>query len=119
MYDFYWNFLQERRLNDLASDARRESTSTLLRTESTNDRIDALLLMNMAMWSILQDKLGVPDEQLMRRVQEIDLRDGKLDGKPPAIAVRCTKCGREQSPRHKKCLYCGGEVSKPSPFAGI
>ena len=49
---------------------------------------------------------------------EIDLRDGKADGKITAHPLRCPSCDRVSSSRHAKCLYCGQEF-EGSLFGGL
>ena len=73
------------------------------------DRLDRLVLVNMAMWSLLQEKTGLTEQDLMDRVQQVDLADGQLDGKARKPPARCPDCERMMSPRHKRCLYCGAD----------
>jgi hypothetical protein len=79
-------------------------------------RTERLALVNMALWSLLRDRLGVSDEDLEKRIEEVDLSDGKLDGKITRTVVKCLRCSRMVSRRHKKCLYCGAERADFSPF---
>jgi hypothetical protein len=79
-------------------------------------RIDALVLANLAMWSILREKLGVTDEELEARVKELDLADGQQDGKLRVGPRMCEKCKRPNSPRWRKCLYCGHAFAASTPF---
>lgn len=83
------------------------------------ERLEKLILMNMAMWSLIQEKTGLSEEDLMQRVQEIDLRDGVADGKITRTIKQCGHCGRTISKRHTKCLYCGSEVLTETPFESI
>lgn len=79
--------------------------------------IERLLIVTEALWTILREKIEVDEEELVRQMVAIDLRDGKLDGKlaktPP---VPCPKCKRVVAKRHTRCLYCG-ELIRPEPFA--
>lgn len=43
--------------------------------------IERLLLITEGLWNILRDEHGYDDELLVRRVLEVDLKDGKIDGK--------------------------------------
>lgn len=79
-------------------------------------RLDRAMLACEAMWTLLSEKLSVSEEELVQRIQEIDLRDGKLDGKYKRNPVACPKCKRTISPRFIKCMYCGQPV-QPDPFA--
>ncbi len=126
MFDFLWNLHQQCRINELSADLARAKTTPDSHidevTEYTvvlQDRIDKLLLINMAMWSFMEEKLGLNEAQLAERVRQIDLRDGTLDGRPPQTAAVCDKCHRPMSRRHLRCLYCGGQTHQGSPFTGV
>jgi ribosomal protein S27AE len=82
-------------------------------------RIERLTLVNLAMWSLLREKLGFTEENLLERVREIDLQDGVLDGKAARQTSKCSQCGRMMSARHNKCLYCGHEELVRTAFDAI
>ena len=48
-------------------------------------------------------------------VNEVDMRDGVLNGKNQRSIVECAACGRKVSGLHAACLYCG-EVIDSSVF---
>lgn len=58
------------------------------------DRVDRLSLICMAMWSLLQDKTQMSEEDLMERVKMLDLMDGKADGKATKTVSQCSRCDR-------------------------
>lgn len=99
--------------------ATRDARESLLQATSHEERLDTMALIMTAMWSIMQDRLGVTDAELVQRMQEFDLRDGKLDGKVAPSSSKCASCGRVMSPRYKRCIYCGGESLEARSFAGI
>ncbi|UCE59105.1 MAG: hypothetical protein JSU63_16875 [Phycisphaerales bacterium] len=80
------------------------------------ERLDRAMLACEAMWSLLRDKLGVTDVELVQRINDLDLSDGKLDGKVRKSAVSCPKCNRTISPRFPQCMYCGQPIVH-DPFA--
>ena len=80
------------------------------------DRIDRLTLVSMAMWSLLQDKTKLTEEDLLERVKTLDLMDGVADSKATRTMQRCQKCNRPMSMRHQRCLYCGHEKLVQSAF---
>jgi len=59
------------------------------------------------------EEVGFTKEAQLAKIEEIDLRDGKLDGKLHLIN-ECTQCKRKSAPRHNNCLYCGAKISKSS-----
>ncbi len=60
-----------------------------------------------ALWEILADEHGWTIEHLHKKLYEVDMRDGVLDGKNQRSIVKCPNCGRTVSGRHPACLYCG------------
>lgn len=85
-----------------------------------NRRLERLLLVNAALWSLLQDKLGLTEQDLIDRVKVLDEMDGKADGKlSRGGAIKCHDCGRTLNPRHGKCLYCGAERRLSSAFEAV
>ena len=96
-----------------ANDARRQGE--LLQCD-----VEKLFMLTEALWTILKERHGYTDADLVRRINEIDLRDGKLDGKVATEKVQpdCTHCGRKLIGKRPVCLYCGGEVHPvdPEPF---
>ncbi len=87
-------------------DARRARTDV----DALEARLDKALLACEAMWTIMRDKFGLDDAQLVERINDIDLSDGELDGKTRKPAVACPKCGRKISQRFPKCMYCGQPI---------
>ena len=83
------------------------------KVRALEQKLERATLLNQALWEILRDKAGLTDDDLVKKAQEIDLRDGVKDGKITAQAVRCPKCKRVVNSRHGKCLYCGLEFDKP------
>lgn len=74
--------------------------------------IERLLMIAEALWSILKEKHGYTDDELMNRITEIDRRDGKVDGRvaqsPPAT---CPRCNRTLERKRPFCLYCGQAIA--------
>jgi hypothetical protein len=99
-----------------ASSAARTSQREVAHLE---ERIDRLALVCMAMWSLIQDKTRVTEEELMERVKAIDLMDGVEDSKATRSVAKCSNCSRTMSPRHRRCLYCGADKLVQSAFDAV
>ncbi len=99
-----------------AAQAKGEARRASTRSEDVERQLDRTLLACEAMWTILRDKLGVTDLELVERINEIDLSDGKLDGKVRKTAVSCPNCSRTISGRFPQCMYCGQPLVR-DPFA--
>jgi len=86
--------------------------------EDLSERIDRLVLISAAMWSILEDN-GATVEQLKARIEQIDSEDNVADGKLTARPTPCTKCDSLIAPGLEACQYCGEPVrtkDSSSPF---
>ena len=99
-----------------ASRSASQATSAKEETRWLEDRLDRLTLACMALWELVEERTGLTEEDLYDKAQEIDLRDGKADGKVTKTVLNCPKCQRVMSPKHKRCLYCGEEGLESSPF---
>ncbi len=122
MLEFLWEFEQHRRIAEAEGQANRAAHNAREahhKSSSHESRLDTMTLAVMAMWSILQDRLGVTEAQLVERMQQLDLSDGKVDGKVAQPSSTCGSCSRVMSARYKRCIYCGGESLDIRPFAGI
>ncbi len=75
-------------------------------------------MITEALWTIVKEELKIDDEQLQRRIIEIDMRDGKYDGKAARDGgpQSCPNCARPISNRRPVCIYCGKQIL-PDPFA--
>ena len=98
---------------------KRRQEAAAITISTLDERFDKLSLVCLAMWSLLQEKTHLTEEELMERVRAIDLADGVADGKVTRTVRQCTQCGRTMSPRHRKCLYCGAEELKESAFDDV
>ena len=78
--------------------------------------VERLLMITEAMWGFLKEQHGFSDEKLIQRVMEIDLEDGRLDGRVKKTApMQCSSCERAVARRHVKCIYCGTPIVR-DPF---
>jgi ribosomal protein L32 len=80
------------------------------------EELDRLSLVCRAMWSLLQDTSGLTEQDLMRRMEEVDLQDGQRDGRVRPKVVVCSSCGRNNNGRHTACLYCEMPIERESAF---
>jgi hypothetical protein len=90
----------------------RAATDVRTQNEFIQCDVEKLFMLTEALWTILKEKHGCTDAELVQRVQEIDLRDGKLDGKVAKVNPDCPKCGRKLMGKRPVCLYCGAEVAR-------
>jgi len=70
------------------------------------EKVDSLSLICRAMWSMLRDKYGLSEQELMERLRQIKEAD----------APACPSCGRIMNRNYNRCLYCGHEGENTSVF---
>ena len=85
----------------------KENSALVTRVECLEDNIDRLTLITQALWELLQKKLGIEESELTLLIEEIDLRDGRLDGKISKTPQKCSKCNQSVSVKTNVCFYCG------------
>ena len=91
------------------------SSSSLEAWAELDARVDRLLLVIEAMWSMLKED-GHTDEELAARIAEIDNSDGVADGRKVLPAVTCRSCGSKVMVGIPRCQTCGtatGAVAGP------
>jgi len=85
------------------------------KNQNTAVDIDKLFLITHALWELLKTEHGYTDEVLAQKVLEVDMADGRLDGKVAKTErPNCSSCGKKLS-RHPTCMYCG-TVNIRCPF---
>jgi formylmethanofuran dehydrogenase subunit E len=101
---------------NLFSEHSNHHSGTKSQLRDLQARVEKLELISEALWEILQKETRLSEADLIERITEIDLRDGKFDQKKKKTpAVECRKCHRMNSKRHSRCLYCG-EIFLVGPF---
>jgi hypothetical protein len=97
-----------RSVSDAKAEARKASTDV----EILEDEVERMYMVIEALWGMVKESGKFTDDDLIERVAEIDLRDGKLDGRasektaPPI----CPSCSRTMKRHRPQCLYCGTMV---------
>ena len=113
-----WDMIQQSQIHDAQSstaDALRRTDQVRREVDRSQATIDALALSCAAMWELLSERLGVTEQELVAKIEEIDMRDGKLDGKIASAKQQCPGCGRSNNSKRSRCLYCGTNLPR-SPF---
>lgn len=93
-------------------DARRAKTDILL----IQNQIESLALTSQAMWELLRDNTKLTEKDIERKIGEIDLRDGRGDGKIGNSILKCENCNRNVSSTRRHCLFCGHQQTKDHVF---
>lgn len=100
-----------------AAQGKTTAQNAEMMAQELRRQVNKLTLINMALFEILHEKLGLTEAELQAKMTEIDLRDGHLGGDVPHTPpVSCEACGKTYSKRHNHCLYCGHINMSGSPF---
>ena len=130
MLDLIWNFFQQGKLieHDFKTkmhDAKLKSQShkqTYIeaRVRELEKRHEQLKLVTLALWSLLRDHSGLKESELREYVDEIDLLDGRRDGKADLgkEKILCDGCDRTVLTTSVACPYCGTPNKMGNPFTG-
>lgn len=71
-----------------------------------NERVDRLVLVVQAMWSLLEEN-GYTAEDLQLRISALDAADGVADGTITRQPRRCPSCGAMVGAGLDHCQFCG------------
>jgi hypothetical protein len=108
--NFLREFSQEGRIRGAeqrANQAVEKTIDAASTVDALKRRVDAMALANQALFEALRDRVGVTEEEVIRRMAEIDARDGVKDGKMGARVVQCRRCSKPVSTTRQRCMYCG------------
>lgn len=118
MSDFIWEFYQHGKIIGAAADAKHALSKVY---ESKADigsvqiKLDRLLLLNQALWSLVKQQTCLSETDLMQEIQRLDLLDGRLDGKL-AETKKCNKCSTVLAASAASCYTCGAQSTVDSAF---
>jgi hypothetical protein len=99
--------------------AAKKSMDARSEVQVLRTAIDRLILVDRALWEIIAESQGLTEEYLLNKVNEIDLRDGVLDGKMREPLRKCSSCGKMLQQGYVKCIYCGTKNEVANPFQSI
>ncbi|MBN2723804.1 MAG: hypothetical protein JXR95_07020 [Deltaproteobacteria bacterium] len=107
-FDLFDFFREPNLVNDFTSLKQTSMNEAMEMTNSKlQERYNMLLIATQAMWELFSEKLELSEKDLAKRIIEIDLRDGKLDGVYKKAPVQCPNCDAKISREFKRCLFCG------------
>jgi hypothetical protein len=100
----------------MAADAAADARTAQEQADSLSNDVDRLLMITEALWTLLKKQNGYDDDVLENLINEIDMRDGHLDGHmPKAPPQPCPYCGKMLARHRPTCLYCGKAILQ-DPF---
>jgi hypothetical protein len=93
----------------VAQGAKSAARGAASKADELEVQVNRLTLFAIALAELLAERGSLTEELLMKKVAEIDLRDGRRDGRmqtslPPQP---CPSCDRMLAAYHLQCIYCG------------
>ena len=118
----WWELYALGRLQQVSQDASyaaQRAASNIdmvqIKLQGIEQHVDRLTLTTVALIEILRERHGVSDAELEAKMREIDMRDGRQDGRiqQQRQPSNCPACGRPNGPMRATCLYCGAPLPAP------
>src|SRR6476660_2719754 len=94
MLDLIWDLWQQQRIGELErqqQDAGGKVADAHERVRAVDDTVAKLMTTTAAMWSIVKEKTGATDEELLARVRKMEGEEGRAQA---GQATACPQCGR-------------------------
>src|SRR5688500_15897868 len=98
--DILFDLYQQRQIGEAqsrASDAKNASDQLRFEVRDLKRRADALTIACQALWEIVRAQGSLGDEALVAKMQEVDARDGRADGRISTTLLPCPTCGRKSN----------------------
>ncbi len=114
-----WEAYQQTRIagaERTAESAEAKVDRSAKMVEDLQRQVERLSLACQAMWELLQQCSDLTEDDLDKKILEIDGRDGCVDGKIGVQALDCPACGRKTSSKRNSCVMCGAPIKRPYPF---
>lgn len=113
-----WDISQEAQINDVRREtSRAQNSANEAKSElaAMQRQLDHLTLLCQSMWEVLREETGITEEQFRAKINEIDIRDGKADGKINPQVFPCPSCGANCNSARQRCTMCGADISGHKP----
>jgi hypothetical protein len=115
-----WDLFQQAQIRDAhtgADTARLRAEIAERKVVELEDKVQALSLACQAMWELMSQAHGLSEHELLSKMTEVDLRDGKLDGKlSTEVVTECPDCGHKAKRVRMNCYWCGTKLASSTPF---
>lgn len=122
MLDFLWNAGQSAQIHETRRQiAKSEETALDAKSQVAllEHKLARLTLVTEALWEIVKHQTGRKDTDLVAIMTDLDLSDGKRDGKHHRPIANCHQCGRVFQRAHARCMYCNTPNPGVSAFDGL
>lgn len=121
MEEYIWSIQKAYQTEEQEQEAIRAASKAGVPSDemrSLSSQVDRLTLACQAMWELVRERTELTEEDLAQKIEEIDARDGEVDGKMGARIVPCPSCGRNSNSRRSSCVWCGEPIEREHAFEG-
>lgn len=91
----------------LLRETQTDTDDSSERIRKLEDKLGNLSLVTEALWNLLNKRTRLSDEDLAASISEV-IQSRKTREE---TRLTCIKCKMQNSIHHKKCMYCGGELT--------
>lgn len=85
--------------------------STSAEAALSRNQYERLMLITEALWEIMKEEHNYTDEKLIEKLKQIDMRDGREDGRVLLPPQKCSQCNKTVEKGANVCIYCGSPVN--------
>jgi hypothetical protein len=114
MYYYGWigGYLHASRAATSATQAEGSARRAEFALARLEDQLERQALIIRSLLEVCARKKVFDEPEFRELVNEIDLSDGRLDGKykPQAAPIECVECGKINGKRAVTCMYCGEDL---------
>jgi hypothetical protein len=89
------------------------------KVEGMERQLERLTVTCSSMWSLLQKKSNLSENDLLEKIQELDIQEGRSNEKVNRGVVICENCSRQISSKYPQCLYCGHPAPTITAFGMV
>ncbi|HBC88036.1 MAG TPA: hypothetical protein DCZ94_13890 [Lentisphaeria bacterium] len=98
---------------DQLKDAQGLAQQTSVENQRLRDEIHHLTIITQAMWELLREKTGTTDEDLRKKITEVEFEKAKAY---TSSTSKCKNCSRPVSVKSKTCVFCGEKIEHKEIF---
>jgi hypothetical protein len=112
-----WDVFQQAQIHSAANqadsakqDSARTDRQLQTETQRLESKIDGLALICQALYEVLRERTAISEQEIEAKIKEIDLRDGRSDGRITGHPTQCPNCNRTAHTRQNVCMYCSTPI---------
>jgi hypothetical protein len=110
LFGFLWDLNQEKKIlkaKDSSITTSQKTNHVATDVHFLRAMVERQAITNAALIELLTQHLGISENDIINKIEEIDLRDGVKDGKITSSPKSCKSCQRVLPAQRNVCLYCG------------